>query len=154
VDSYVEAALRAHFRGLLAFVAKVEGEVAAAATAAGVPLPPTVAADGTPLPPRLPDGVPVSVPLAEAEAALREFGLSWRAGVKALADETLRAFPEPRTGLAILKRVVAAFVGAYERFSAIITRAFPPTAPLHRELVPTSTLFYELKRVARVEGVA
>ena len=148
LDAYVDTELDANFRGLIAWVRKIEAATVAAATAAG--LAPKAASDGA-APPRLPEGVPVTASAAEAEAALREFSLAWRAGVKALGDNVQRYFPDSRTtGFSVLKRVMGGFVDVYDRATAILARAFPPNAPFLRELVvPTTTLYYEIKRASR-----
>jgi hypothetical protein len=149
VDAYVDAELEAHFRSLRAFVLAAEAGAAAAARAAGLPLPPAADDAGRPLPPRLPDGVPVAAAVGDVEAVLRDFGGSWRAGLKGLHDGVVRAFPEPRAGVGVLKAAMGGFVGLYERFHGVLTRAFPPTAPFLRDVVPTPTIFYEIKRYSR-----
>ena len=148
VDHYVDAEMETHFRALSSFVRKTEEEAIAAAAAQGITLPPSGGPDGA-SGPRLPEGVNVLVSPTDAETLIRDFGMSWRAGVKALSDNVLRYFPDPRHGLAVLKRVMGAFVGLYERFTGILGRAFPPSAPFLREVVPTATLFYEIKRYSR-----
>ena len=88
----------------------------------------------------LPEGVPVTASVTDVEGVLRDFGQSWRGGLKGLHDGVLRNFPDPRAGVAVLKACMGSFVGLYERFHAILTRAFPPTAPFLREVVPTPTM--------------
>ena len=148
VDMYVDSEMDAHFRSLKGFVTAVEGAAVAAAKAQGITVPTTDDA-GRPLPPRLPDAVPITASVTDVEAVLRDFGASWRAGLKAMHDGVLRHFPDPRHGVGVLKACMGTFVGFYERFHAILSRAFPPTAPFLREVVPMPTIFYEIKRYGR-----
>ena len=49
-------------------------------------------------------------------------------------------------GAGVLRATMGAFVGLYERFHGILARAFPPSAPFLRDVVPSPTIFYELRR--------
>ena len=151
-----EAELETHFKTLWALVRKVE---AAAAAGAGVPPPADGAAPPTIL--TLPASTPVSVDGAEVQDALRDFAVAWRGGVRSLHDDVQRYFgPSPAAAgtpagaaaaalaAAILRKVMTAFVGLYERFTTILARALPAGAPLLKELVTQQVIFLELKKYA------
>lgn len=139
VETYVESELDQHFRPLKSFVTGIEASALAAAKAAGIAVP-TTDDSGRPLGPRLPEGVTVTASVADVENVLRDFGQNWRGGLKAMHDNVLRHFPDPRSGVGVLKGVMGSFVGLYERFHAVLTRAFPPTAPFLRDVVPSPTM--------------
>ena len=150
----MESELSTHFRSLFARVTSTEAAALASARAAGVALPPSQDEAGRPLPPRLPEGCAISASVAEVEAVLRDFGGSWRGSLKALHDGVLRNFPDARAGQGVLRATMGAFVALYERFHAVLTRAFPPTAPFLRDVVPSPTICFELRRFSTSYGNA
>lgn len=135
----MEAELDTHFRSLKTFVRATEAAAVAAAKAAGAAVA-TVDDAGRPVPPRIPEGVPVVASVPDVEALLRDFASAWRQGLKNIHDGVLRHFPDARHGMGVLKAVMGAFVGLYERFQQLLGRAFPPSAPFLREVVPTPTM--------------
>lgn len=116
---------------------------------------------------------------AEGHAtAARDFNAQYRPALKALADNVGRYFPDRAAALGALKRLMSALMTAYERFGALAQvmggrraalpplpcpfttpllhpspcqAAFPGGGPL-RDLVPTATLFHEIKRYSAAGG--
>jgi hypothetical protein len=99
----------------------------------------------------LPAGVPVALSLSETEAVVRDFNANYRGALKALADNTARFFPDRNTALGILRRLMSAVLTWYERFGALAAAAFPDGGPL-RDIVPTATLYHEIKRYSTGGG--
>jgi hypothetical protein len=159
MNMYTDTELETYFRSLVAFVKKYEASVQAAAAAAGVSLPsPAAAGAGTTAPTpitilQVPDTVPVTIETGEADAVLRDFNSNWRNGVKSLADNVNRYFSAAAGGLAVtlLKRVLSTFINTYERFTTLLSRGLPSSAPLLREVVNSQTIYFELRKYSRTE---
>lgn len=147
----VEESLDSHYRVLISYVKKLEAAAAADAKAKGLPFNTGAGTDAAVY---LSDGITLQADAAEAEAIVHDFALNWRAGLRAVNDDMARFFGrEVKTHMRVLGAVFARLVDVYQRFTALLGRAFPsqPAPAFTRELVRVQALYDEIRRYGRSE---
>lgn len=128
-ELFVEEELKGSYGRLIQFVKETEATVLAG----------PAEADGS-----------YPVDARQAEALVREFAGSWRAGIEAVNRDVMAFFSNFRNGMEILKQVLTQLLLYYTRFQEIVKKGWPRSPPAFaKDVVPTSAILVEIRKYSR-----
>ncbi|CAM9364292.1 unnamed protein product [Chrysoparadoxa australica] len=121
-ELFVEEELKQRYPQMLAFVQQSEATLAA--------------------------GKPLQVDEAHVAGMVRDFSLSWKAGLEGINQAVLAYFANSRNGMEILKQVLTQLLLYYTRLQEVIKQAWPRPPAFCKNLVPTASILTEVKKYA------
>ena len=155
--AFAEGALEAHLRVWTAWVNRVVADTGVAVEAArgggGAP-PPPARPSPKQLLAALPEGFKPPLDPAEAEAAVRDLGLTWKGALAAINEEVERYFGGAggKTARDVLKACFSEVAEYHQRGVLLLGRAFPSSPPAWaREMTTIQAIYFEIRRYGRAE---
>ena len=97
-----------------------------------------------------PDGTYSGVDVRQAEALVRDFAATWKAGIEGINQDVMAYFANFRNGMEILKQVLTQLLLYYTRFQEILKKAWPRASPAFtKDVIQTSQILLEIRKYSR-----